>query len=106
MNTPTVTNPLTCLRVVGSSMTAPKGSRYSFPDGTLLYVRPAQDWTPGKFVIVQRAGKPRKTFRRLTALDGELFLEALNPEHPDRCMKLQPDDTLCGVVVQAGFDLP
>lgn len=106
MSALTVADPLTVLRVTGPSMTAPEGSSYSFPEGMLLYVRPEQDWTPGRFVIVRREGEATATFKRLVNVDGELFLEALNPDWPNRYLPLKHGDTLCGVVVHAGFDLP
>lgn len=92
------------LRVQGESMTTTSGP-YSFPEGMLLYVHPEQEATPGKFVIVRRNGNAA-TFKRLAMIDGELYLEALNPAWPNRFMKLTEDDHICGVVVHAGFELP
>jgi SOS-response transcriptional repressor LexA len=92
------------LRVDGLSMTAPYGVFPSFPPGMLLYVRPHEDVVPGKHVIVRRNGNTA-TFKKLTVVDGELFLEALNPDWPNRYMKVQADDVFCGVVMHAGFDL-
>ncbi|MFM0141780.1 S24 family peptidase [Paraburkholderia sp. RL18-085-BIA-A] len=92
------------LRVEGLSMTAPPGVMPTFPPGFLLYVRPHEDAVPGKCVIVRRNGNTA-TFKRLTMVDGELYLEALNPDWPNRYIKLQADDEFCGVVMHAGFDL-
>jgi SOS-response transcriptional repressor LexA len=92
------------LRVEGLSMTAPPGVMPTFPPGFLLYVRPYEDAVPGKCVIVRRNGNTA-TFKRLTVVDGELYLEALNPDWPNRYIKLQADDEFCGVVMHAGFDL-
>lgn len=92
------------LRVDGLSMTAPPGVFPSFPPGMLLYVRPHEDVSPTKFVIVRRNGNTA-TFKKLTLVDGDLFLEALNPDWPNRYMRLQADDVFCGVVMHAGFDL-
>jgi SOS-response transcriptional repressor LexA len=92
------------LRVEGLSMTAPPGVMPTFPPGFLLYVRPHEDPMPGKCVIVRRNGNTA-TFKRLAMVDGELYLEALNPEWPHRYIKLQADDVFCGVVMHAGFDL-
>lgn len=92
------------LRVEGLSMTAPPGVSPSFPPGILLYVRPYEDPVPGKHVIVRRNGNTA-TFKKLTVVDGDLFLEALNPDWPNRYIKLRADDEFCGVVMHAGFDL-
>jgi len=93
------------LRVDGPSMTAPPGVFPTFPQGFLLYVRPHEDVMPGKHVIVRRNGNTA-TFKKLVSVDGELYLEALNPDWPNQYMRLQADDVFCGVVMHAGFDLP
>lgn len=92
------------LRVQGESMTTTSGS-YSFPEGMLLYVHPELEALSGRFVIVRRNGSTA-TFKRLTNIDGELYLEALNPAWPNRYTRITPDDHICGVVVHAGFELP
>ncbi|MCW3586107.1 LexA family protein [Burkholderia cenocepacia] len=92
------------LRVDGLSMTAPPGVSPSFPPGILLFVRPHEDALPGKFVIVRRNGNTA-TFKKLTAINGEPYLEALNPNWPEQYIKVHPDDVFCGVVMHAGFDL-
>ena len=91
------------LRVNGDSMTAPTG--VSFPHGMILYVNPHSEALPGKFVIVRRNGH-EATFKRLTMVDGDMYLEAINPNWPNRYIKLTHDDNICGVVVHAGFELP
>jgi SOS-response transcriptional repressor LexA len=92
------------LRVDGQSMTAPPGVFPTFPQGLLLFVRPHEDAVPGKFVIVRRNGNTA-TFKKLVIIDGELYLEALNPDWPHQYMPVQEDDVFCGVVMHAGFDL-
>lgn len=92
------------VRVKGYSMTAPAGMSPSFPNGTLLFVRPDADAEPGKFVIVRRNGN-EATFKRLIQIEGQMFLEALNPDWPNRVMRLQPDDVICGVVREARIQL-
>jgi len=89
--------------VRGPSMTAPAGVYPSFPDGIKLFVNPHLEALPGNFVIVVRDGKA--TFKKLTQVDGELYIEALNPDWPDRYQRLQPGDQICGVIKHAGFDL-
>lgn len=92
------------LRVVGKSMTnTESGARYSFPEGMLLHINPDLEPLPGKFVVVRREADKRATFKRLVTVDGELYLEAINPDWPNRYLKLQPGDAWCGVVVDASF---
>jgi SOS-response transcriptional repressor LexA len=94
------------LRVAGDSMTGAPGAEYTFPSGYLLFVNPDLDPLPGKFVIVRRESEKAASFKRLVQVDGELFLEALNPSWPNRYLKLKEGDAFCGVVVHAGRDLP
>lgn len=91
------------LRVKGQSMTAPPGSRLSFPEGMLLHVRPESDALPGQFVIVRRTAEKEATFKRLSLVDGELFLEAINPDWPKRYLPLKEGDVICGLVVDASL---
>lgn len=92
-----------CLKVKGDSMTDPAGP-LSFPEGMILYVNPEMEYRPGDFVIVRR-NNSEATFKRLVTVDGELYLHALNPNWPNRYLKLSIDDHICGVVRQASFDL-
>lgn len=95
------------LRVKGQSMTVPDAvSGYTFPEGILLYVNPDQDAVPGKFVIVRRNKTHEATFKRLVLVDGDQYLEAINPDWPNRYLKLHDGDQFCGVVMHAGFDMP
>ena len=94
------------LRVKGRSMTAPEGEQFTFPEGILLYVNPDAEPLPGKFVIARRKGNTEATFKKLTLVDGEPYLEAINPDWPNRYLKLDDGDVLCGVVMHAGFDMP
>lgn len=94
------------LRVKGKSMTAPEGEPYSFPEGIVLYVNPDMEALPGKFVIVRRNQTKEATFKRYILVDGEPYLEAINPDWPNRYLKLAEGDQFCGVVMHAGFDMP
>ena len=58
---------------------------------------------PGKFVIVRRSTEGMATFKKLSLVDGELFLEAINPDWPRRYLRLKEGDVFCGVVVDASF---
>ena len=93
------------LRVLGKSMYAP-GYKYSFDEGMLLHVNPSMDPIPGQFVIVRRNGSQEATFKRYILIDGQPYLEAINPDWPkeEKYLKLLPDDEWCGVVVDASIN--
>lgn len=95
------------LRVKGVSMTAPAGQSPSFPEGILLFVNPDAEPAPNKFVIVHRNGitGQEATFKKLILVDGEPYLEALNPDWPNRFLRMEKGDTICGVVQTATFEL-
>lgn len=90
------------LKVRGPSMTAPNGP-YSFPEGMILSVNPSREAMPGQFVIARRERDQEATFKRLVSMDGERYLEALNPDWPQRFIKMEPGDIIVGVVVDASF---
>jgi len=92
------------LRVNGESMKNPDG-RYSFSEGMILHVNPDLDPLPGQFVVVRREGTEQAVFKRYVKLDGEPYLEAINPEWPKdrKYLKLQEGDTWCGVVMDASL---
>ncbi|HBV9908394.1 TPA: LexA family protein [Klebsiella aerogenes] len=69
------------LEVDGHSMTAPTGSRPSFPEGMLILVDPEQPVDPGDFCIA-RLGGDEFTFKRLIKDSGQVFLQPLNPQFP------------------------
>lgn len=94
------------LRVRGPSMTAPPGDSYTFPDGILIFVNPSMEAVPGQFVIARRNKAREATFKKYIVVDGEPYLEALNPNWPERYIKLEEGDQICGVVRHAGFDMP
>lgn len=92
------------LRVEGPSMTnTESGAKHSFPEGMLLHVNPHLEAIPGRFVIVRRSIENAATFKKLVMIDGDLYLEAINPDWPKRFIKVEPGDEFCGVVVDASF---
>ncbi len=92
------------LRVTGNSMENP-GGRYNFPAGMVLHVNPEMVPVPSQFVIVRRESTKEATFKRYVMIDGEPYLEAINPDWPKdkKYMKLKKGDTWCGVVVDASL---
>jgi len=69
------------LEVDGHSMTAPTGSRPSFPEGMLILVDPEEPVDPGDFCIA-RLGGDEFTFKKLIKDGGQAFLQPLNPQFP------------------------
>ncbi|MDD2711328.1 MAG: S24 family peptidase [Simplicispira sp.] len=92
------------LRVEGKSMENP-GGRPSFSDGMVLHVNPHLDPHPGNYVVVRRDTTQEATFKRYVMIDGEPYLEAINPDWPKdmKYLPLRPGDAWCGVVVDASF---
>ena len=80
------------LEVEGNSMTAPTGSKPSFPDGMLILVDPEQAVEPGDFCIA-RLGGDEFTFKKLIRDSGQVFLQPLNPQYP-----MIPCNDSCSVV--------
>jgi SOS-response transcriptional repressor LexA len=93
------------LRVSGKSMEDP-GGRFSFPEGMVLHVNPDITPVPSQFVIVRRESTQEAVFKRYVMIDGEPYLEAINPDWPKdmKFLKLQPGDAWCGVVVDASLN--
>lgn len=73
-------------------MTAPTGSKPSFPDGMLILVDPEQAVEPGDFCIA-RLGGDEFTFKKLIRDSGQVFLQPLNPQYP-----MIPCNESCSVV--------
>lgn len=92
------------LRVHGKSMENP-GGKYHFPEGMILHVNPDLDPVPSQFVVVRRESTKQATFKRYVLLDGQPYLEAINPDWPRdmKYLKLEKGDAWCGVVVDASF---
>lgn len=69
------------LEVDGHSMTAPAGSKPSFPEGMLILVDPEEPVDPGDFCIARLNGD-EFTFKKLIKDSGQVFLQPLNPQFP------------------------
>lgn len=80
------------LEVDGHSMTAPAGSRPSFPEGMLILVDPEEPVDPGDFCIARLNGD-EFTFKKLIKDSGQVFLQPLNPQFP-----MMPCNENCRVV--------
>lgn len=82
------------LRVEGPSM-EPK-----FYAGDILIVDPSRQPVSGNYVIAKRTSSQVVTFKQLVIEGGEMYLRALNPDWPERIIRLTEEWTICGVVVQ------
>lgn len=69
------------LEVDGHSMTAPAGSRPSFPEGMLILVDPEQSVDPGDYCIARLGGEDF-TFKKLIKDGRSSYLQPLNPQFP------------------------
>lgn len=84
------------LRVRGCSM-EPR-----FKEDDLIFVDPNAPTAHGKYVIVtmERSGEAR--LRQLAIEGGERYLMALNPDWPERIVRMGDHDTIHGVVIFKG----
>ncbi len=84
------------LRLKGQSM-EPR-----FHDGDLIFADPQVSPDSGKYVVVRLEDSHEATFKQLIVEGGRQYLKALNPDWPDRIIKINEDATICGVVVFKG----
>lgn len=68
-----------------------------YPDGGLILVDPDIQPVHGDDVVVKTPDQ-QATFKRLQMTGDGVFLLALNPDFPDRIMKVPEDSTIIGVV--------
>jgi SOS-response transcriptional repressor LexA len=84
------------LRVRGESM-EPK-----FHEGDLIFVDPNVEAVNNSYVVVRLEDSNEATFKQLL-MDGEhTYLKALNPDWPDRIIRIDRQATISGVVVFKG----
>jgi SOS-response transcriptional repressor LexA len=78
------------LRVEGISM-EPK-----FLEGDKIVVDPSLEALPGHFVAARRTSDQAATLKQLKQEGNEQYLYALNPDWPDRIIRLSEEWTICG----------
>jgi SOS-response transcriptional repressor LexA len=78
------------LRVEGMSM-EPK-----FVEGDKIVIDPALEALPGHFVAAKRTSDQAATLKQLRQEGGEQFLYALNPDWPDRIIRMTEEWSICG----------
>lgn len=84
------------LRVRGNSM-EPR-----FHEGDLIFVDPKATAHHGQYVLARQAGAHDVCFRQLIVEDGQHYLQALNPNWPERIVRMADTASICGVVVFKG----
>ena len=99
MPCPTSHGPRTyALRVRGESMFNPH-ERRSFRDGDIIFVDPDRLAENGSPVIAKLDDSQEATFKQLVIEGEERYLKALNPNWPDRIIRINGNATICGVVI-------
>lgn len=87
------------LEVKGHSMTAPQGSKPSFPEGMLILVDPEEDVKPGDFCVASVNGDSEVTFKKYERDAGISYLTPLNPSY--RTLECDATCRIVGKVVKA-----
>ncbi len=78
------------LRVEGISM-EPK-----FSEGDKIVIDPSLDALPGHFVAAKRTRDQAATLKQLKQEGNEQYLFALNPDWPERILKMTEEWSICG----------
>lgn len=79
------------LRIEGISM-EPK-----FVEGDKVIIDPSLKAQPGDYVVIKRINNESTIFRQLKQEGGELYLYALNPDWPERIVRITEDLIICGL---------
>jgi SOS-response transcriptional repressor LexA len=86
------------LTVRGTSMYAPGGDQ-SFKEGDRIFVDPERDAHHRSLVIARLDDEAEATFKQLLIEGNQRFLQALNPNWPNRIIPIDGNCTICGVVI-------
>ncbi|WP_330213573.1 LexA family protein [Pseudomonas sp. Z18(2022)] len=78
------------LRVEGMSM-EPK-----FKEGDKIVIDPALEALPGHYVAAKRSSDQAATLKQLRQEGNEKYLYALNPDWPDRIIRMTEEWSICG----------
>ncbi len=70
-----------------------------FQDGDIIFVDPSREAQSGKHVVVRLEVKERATFKHLIIEDGQILLRPLNPDWPEKVIRVNGRATICGVVI-------
>lgn len=86
------------LKVRGDSMYNP-ASEPSFKDGDIIFVDPSLEAIHRSLVVVRLDDEDEATFKQLLIEGQKRYLQALNPNWPDRIFPINGNATLSGVVI-------
>lgn len=89
------------LEVSGHSMTAPQGSRPSFPEGMLILVDPEVPVESGDFCVAGIHNDSEVTFKKLVWEDCTAWLEPLNPNPRYQSIECNENCRIIGKVIKA-----
>lgn len=84
------------LRVRGASMEP------EYHDGDWIFIDPEGASENGSHVVVMLDSAKEATFKKLVLEGDEKFLEALNPDWPDRVIRINGNASILGVVIFSG----
>lgn len=94
------------LRVQGLSMFNPDpNADYSFRDGEIIYVDPCRQPINKSFVVARLSTENHVTFKQLIIDNDQKYLRPINPDWPEKIIKLTEDAVICGVVIYKGMEI-
>lgn len=67
-----------------------------FVEGDKIVVDPSLEALPGHFVAAKRTIDQAATLKQLKQEGNELYLYALNPDWPERIIRLSEEWSICG----------
>ena len=67
-----------------------------FSEGDKIVIDPALEAHPGHFVAASRARDSAVTLKQLKQEGNEQYLYALNPDWPERIIRLSEEWSICG----------
>lgn len=86
------------LIIEGESMRNP-GGEHSFKPGDRIFVDPDREAMHRSLVIARLDDEKQATFKQLLIEGDQKYLQALNPNWPNRIFPINGNCTLCGVVI-------
>jgi SOS-response transcriptional repressor LexA len=86
------------LTVKDDQMSAPVGSKYSFPEGTIIVVDPSKEYKSGDCVIVRLKNSDDYFFKQYIYDTGKHLFKSLNPNY-NVTIEMTDDMEIMGVVV-------
>lgn len=92
------------LRVSGISMQNPNG-KPTFDDGDIIFVDPERCAENKSCIIVRLDDEEKATFKQLIIENGDKYIQPLNPNWPEKIIKINGNATICGVVIGKWVDM-